>query len=84
MARVTDALLRQVWDAEQHVLPDAQRFDSRICQCCGYAKASDSALECVCDQQDWYMLPGGGVECQIHRMMRAMGKMPTVFGPGGR
>lgn len=81
MGKITDALLWRAWDAEQHVLPDKQRYDMRICQCCGYEKQTDYAVECVCDQQDWYMLPGGGVECQIHRMMRAMGQMPTVFGP---
>ena len=71
--------LRAQWNAREHVLPDAQRFDPRVCQCCGYAKRTAESPECVCDGIDWHMLPGGGVECQAHRFARSIGMGKKSF-----
>ena len=47
-----------------------QRFQPDACQCCG---ARDMpGVVCVCDGLDWYILPGGAVECQAHRFARAI------------
>lgn len=73
--RLADAL-RATWDAREHNLPDTQEYDPLICQCCGYAKARESDLECVCDRLSWYMLPGGGVECEAHKFARAGLRVP--------
>lgn len=57
-----------------------QRFQHDVCQCCG-ARDRDG-VTCVCDRLDWYMLPGGSVECQAHRFARAagLGKRRFFFG----
>lgn len=72
--------LRAQYVAQEHNLPDLQRFDPLVCQCCGYAKAKASDPECVCDGLDWYMRAGGGVECQAHKFARSVGLAPKVFG----
>lgn len=46
---------------------DKQKYSPDVCQCCG---ADVSKVECLCDNLTWFMLPGGGVECQGHRMKR--------------
>ena len=76
--RIADAL-RAANIAQEHVQEDKQRFDPKVCQCCGYAKTTDSAAECVCAGIPWYMIPGGGIECQAHRFARAAGKTPKRF-----
>jgi hypothetical protein len=79
--------IRDMFVAEQHVLPDTQQYDPMGCQCCGYTKTSDTALECVCDRLPWYMLPDGNVECQAHKFARAglfvpgASSKPRWFGP---
>lgn len=78
MGKITDALMRAASVAQEHNLPDQQEYDPLTCQCCGYTKSQDSELECVCDQLPWYMLPGGGVECQAHKFARAGLNMPGV------
>ena len=84
--RLKDAL-RATWTAQEHILPDGQQYDESICQCCGYAKISATALECVCDRLPWYMLPDGNVECQAHKFARAGLRVPGAsskprwFGP---
>lgn len=83
MGRITDALLRSAWDAEQHVLPDVQRYDPMVCQCCGHRRFKDTDPECVCDGLDWYMIKGGGIECQGHKMLRAFGATAKTFDFGG-
>lgn len=70
--------LRAAWTAQEHNLPDGQKYDPLVCQCCGYAKTVASAVECVCDRLDWYMVDGGGVECQAHRFQRLGMNMPGV------
>jgi len=51
-----------------------ERYDRAICQCCGFRERQGSVETCVCAGLDWYMLPGGGVECQAHRFARAVGE----------
>ncbi len=77
MSQLTDAL-RAAWTAQEKDLTDTQQYDKNVCQCCGYAKTTASAIECVCDRLDWYMLPGGGIECQAHRFQRAGLRMENV------
>ena len=48
-----------------------EKFQADTCQSCGARERPNEA--CVCDGLDWYMLPGGGVECQAHRFARAIG-----------
>ena len=68
--RLADAL-RAANVAQEKDLEDGQKYDKSVCQCCGYAKATATALECVCDQLPWYMLSDGNVECQAHKFARA-------------
>ena len=65
--------LRATNVAQEHVLPDTDHYDPLVCQCYGYRQKPDSVLECVCAGTEWYMLPGGGVECLPHRVVRASG-----------
>jgi hypothetical protein len=72
--------LRATFKAEDHVLPDKQKYDPRICQCCGYFRKRDEDPECVCDGLNWHMDKFGHVECEAHRFARVVGKGRTVFG----
>lgn len=73
---LTDAL-RTMWDAEQRVQADKQRFDPLVCQCCG---ADTSKGECVCDGLNWHLDKDGRVECEAHRFARAVGGSKKSFG----
>lgn len=83
MGRITDALLRSAWEAEQHVLPDVTRYDPNVCQCCGYTRRNENDPECVCDSLDWYMVKDGGIECQAHKFVRGLGIATKTFDFGG-
>lgn len=78
MLNLKDAL-RAKFRAEDHLLPDRQKYDPRICQCCGFFRKDDNAPECVCDGLDWYMDKDGRVECQAHRFARAIGQGKAIF-----
>lgn len=71
--------LRATFRAQDHNLPDGQKYDPSVCQCCGYLKRGPDSPECVCDGLDWYMIQGGGVECQAHKFARAIGRGKTTF-----
>lgn len=64
-------VLRATWTAQEKDLTDGQKYDASVCQCCGYAKTSATALECVCDGLNWYLLSDGNVECEAHKFARA-------------
>lgn len=68
------------WNAREHNLPDAQKYDPRICQCCGNFRKDDEAPECVCDGLNWYLDKDGRIECEAHRFARAIGKSKSIFG----
>jgi hypothetical protein len=72
-------VLRTTWNAQEHVLPDTDKFDVRVCQCCGFRRTHEQDPECVCDGLDWYVLPGGSVECQAHKFARAIGQGKKTF-----
>lgn len=48
------------------------QFQRSSCQCCGFREKPNSIETCVCDGTDWYQLPDGRVECQPHRIARAI------------
>lgn len=73
-------MLRAKFKAEDHVLPDAQGYDRRICQCCGNYRKDDTEPECVCDGLNWHMSADGRIECEAHRFARAVGMSKKVFG----
>ena len=70
LARERDRVLMR----DNHV---RQRFQHDVCQCCGARETTGAT--CVCDGLDWYMLPGGGVECQAHKFARAIGDGKKTF-----
>ncbi len=73
-------MLRATFTAQEHNLPDAQKYDPRICQCCGYFRKDDEGPECVCDGLTWRMDKDGRVECEAHLFAKAIGKGKTIFG----
>lgn len=73
-------VLRATFTAQEHVQADKQKYDPRVCQCCGYERRNDEDPECVCDGLDWYMDKDGRVECQAHRFARAIGSSKNIFG----
>ena len=77
-------VLRRAWTAQERDLKDGQKFQRDVCQCCGYRKPRKDSPECVCDGLDWYMLPGGGVECQAHKFARAIGVGKKIFVMGSK
>lgn len=72
-------VLRAAWVAQERDLEERQKFQKNICQCCGYRKVKPTDPECVCDGLDWYMLPGGSVECAGHKFARAIGDGKKTF-----
>ena len=71
--------LRAQFTAQELDREDRQRFQKNVCQCCGYSKRHPNDPECVCDGMDWYMVPGGSVECQAHKFARAIGEGKKTF-----
>jgi hypothetical protein len=82
--RVIPDTLRAMFAARERDLEDGQDFQRNVCQCCGYRKPRQDSPECVCDGLDWYMLPGGSVECAAHKFSRAIGDGKKVFLMGGK
>ena len=76
--------LRSAWVAQEQDRTDTQRFDPLVCQCCDHARSKLTDPECVCDNLDWYLLPGGSVECAAHRFARAKGLTTKRFAFIGR
>jgi hypothetical protein len=73
-------VLRATFNAQEHNQADKQRFDPRVCQCCGYFRNRDEDPECVCDGLNWHMDKDGRIECEAHRFERAIGRGRTIFG----
>lgn len=72
-------VLRATFHAQEHLLPEKQKFDPRVCQCCGYFRKRDEDPECVCDGEDWFLGSDGRVECRPHKWARGLGLGKTVF-----
>ena len=71
--------LRATFAAQERNLPDKQRFDPLVCQCCGYAKRRADDPECVCDGISWHMGRDGRIECEAHRFARSIGGGKKTF-----
>ena len=72
-----EALRREQGTALQSDRSTREKFPVDTCQCCGARERPGQT--CVCDGLDWYMLPGGGVECQAHRFARAIDPAKKKF-----